>query len=200
MKENSIEELKQTLEELYRTQKARLDVGADDLDIREKIAEVEEEIKELQDETMEENSIKNERSSIKEDIERLKLCSTNQCNICGRYEKEECMLERNRCEQHILSAYKRVLKENEELKNAINVVNKEKGDWIRAYQEEKDKQFKLLKSSIPIQKIKDKIEEIKERKMDIVTSLVHNADEKIEILKKDKIRIQILQELLESEE
>ena len=29
---------------------------------------------------------------------------------------------------------------------------------------------------------------------------LHNRDEKIEILKKDKIRIQILQELLESEE
>lgn len=54
-------------------------------------------------------------NSIKEDIERLKLCSTNQCHICGRYEKEECILERNRCEQHLLSAYKRVLKENEEL-------------------------------------------------------------------------------------
>ena len=54
-------------------------------------------------------------NSIEEDIERLKLCSTNQCHICGRYEKEECMLERNRCEQHILSDYKRVLKENEEL-------------------------------------------------------------------------------------
>ena len=27
------------------------------------------------------------------------------------------MLERNRCEQHILSDYKRVLKENEEIKN-----------------------------------------------------------------------------------
>ena len=55
-------------------------------------------------------------NSIKEAIERLKLCSTFQCNICGRYEKEECMLERNRCEQHILLAYKRVLKENEILK------------------------------------------------------------------------------------
>lgn len=55
-------------------------------------------------------------NSIKEAIERLKLCSTNQCNICGRYEKEECMLERNRCEQHILSDYKRVLKENELLR------------------------------------------------------------------------------------
>ena len=44
--ENSIEELEQKLEELYRTQQARLDVGADDLDIREEIAEVEEKIKE----------------------------------------------------------------------------------------------------------------------------------------------------------
>lgn len=59
-------------------------------------------------------------NSIKEAIERLKLCSTNQCNICGRYEKEECMLERNRCEQHILSEYKKVLKENEELKQDRN--------------------------------------------------------------------------------
>lgn len=74
---------------------------------------------------MKENSIKNERSSIKEDIERLKLCSTNQCNICGRYEKEECMLERNRCEQHILSDYKRVLKELEE-KTTILLAGAEK--------------------------------------------------------------------------
>ena len=74
---------------------------------------------------MKENSIKNERSSIEEDIERLKLCSTNQCNICGRYEKEECMLERNRCEQQILSDYKRVLKENEEVnKNYNSLIDK----------------------------------------------------------------------------
>lgn len=46
MKENSIKELEQRIEELYRTQQARLDVGADDLDIREEIAEVEEKIKE----------------------------------------------------------------------------------------------------------------------------------------------------------
>lgn len=53
MKENNIEELKQRLEELYQTQQARLDVGADDLDIREEIAEVEEAIKDLQDEITE---------------------------------------------------------------------------------------------------------------------------------------------------
>lgn len=69
--------------------------------------------------------------------------------------------------EHILSDYKRVLKENDE--------------WQRAYQEEKDKQFELiqntnntiktaniaikdlqekLKEVIPVQKVKDKIEEI----------------------------------------
>lgn len=68
---------------------------------------------------------------IEEDIERLKLCSTNQCNICGRYEKEECILERNGCEQHFLSDYKRVLKmnevllkENEELKEKLDKISK----------------------------------------------------------------------------
>lgn len=64
-------------------------------------------------------------NTIKEDIERLKLCSTNQCNICGRYEKEECMLERNRCEQHILSDYKKLLKENEQLRTEVNSLKKE---------------------------------------------------------------------------
>lgn len=47
MKENNIEELKQMPEELYRTQQARLDVGADDLDIREEIAEVEEKLRDV---------------------------------------------------------------------------------------------------------------------------------------------------------
>lgn len=55
-----------------------------------------------------------------------------------------------------ISDYKRALKENEELKNAVNVVNKEKADWIRTYQEEKDKQFELLRSSIQVKEVKDK--------------------------------------------
>lgn len=90
-------------------------------------------------------------NSIEEDIERLKLCSTNQCNICGRYEKEECMLERNRCEQHILSDYKRVLKENEELEEINNELEAEKNEAIRRYNFE----------TIPIKKVKDKIEKYK---------------------------------------
>ena len=39
------------------------------------------------------------------------------------------------------------------------MVNKEKEDWIRAYQEEKDKQFDLINKTF--QKVKDKIEEYK---------------------------------------
>lgn len=137
-------------------------------------------------------------NSIEEDIERLKLCSTNQCNICGRYEKEECMLERNRCEQHILSNYKRVLKENEEwdrkfcnLQNLYFKLQDEFEAKRREYQEtykdvreelrELKKENEKLKnqeatarkineslvqrysSSISVQKIKDKIEELNKK-------------------------------------
>lgn len=194
MKENSIEELKQRLEELYQTQQARLDVGADDLDIREEIAEVEDEIKESEDDINEENNNGNDTNvgsiedSIEKDIERLKLCSTNQCNICGRYEKEECMLKRNRCEQHILSDYKRVLKENEELKakwdkdthilqNKLDYANADRIDLAQQNKElrkennrleeqvEYDKTHIYTPQTIELNfisksKIKDKIEEI----------------------------------------
>lgn len=56
MKENKIEELQERLEELRRTQDARLACNADDLDIREEISEVEAEIKELEDDINEENN------------------------------------------------------------------------------------------------------------------------------------------------
>ena len=188
MKENSIEKLQERLETLHVIQDARLACNADDLDIREEIAEVEEEIKELQDDTNvnRENSIKNERSSIKEDIERLKLCSSNQCHICARYEKEECMLERNRCEQHILSDYKRVLeinevllKENEELKNDYE--NLSNSVVVKNY---------CIKNSIPIQKVKDKIRHYQE----LQDNYIKKYDEINEGL---QAMINVLQELLE---
>jgi hypothetical protein len=59
------------------------------------------------------------------------------------------------------------------------------------YQAEKEKNKKIE------DKIKEKIEKLKGRKMDIVTSPVHNTDEKLKILEKDKIRKEILEELLE---
>lgn len=78
MKENNIEELKQMLEELYRTQQARLDTGADDLDIREEIAEVEDEIKELQDDINEKNNNGNDTNvgSIENSIKKCPCCGS----------------------------------------------------------------------------------------------------------------------------
>lgn len=90
-----------------------------------------------------------------------------------------------------LNLIEKLQKENEELKNAVNVVNKEKADWIRAYQEEKDKQFELFRSSIPIQEVKDKIEELKEQ---------YNVRELAFIKTTQDIRkiiIQALEELIE---
>ena len=90
-----------------------------------------------------------------------------------------------------LNLIEKLQKENEELKNAVNVVNKEKADWIRAYQEEKDKQFELFRSSIPIQEVKDKIEELTEQ---------YNVRELAFIKTTQDIRkiiIQALEELIE---
>lgn len=102
-------------------------------------------------------------NSIKEDIERLKLCSTNQCHICGRYEKEECILERNRCEQHLLSDYKRALKENEELNLKYYMLYTGKIENLKA------QEVKIKSQVIPVQKVKDKIEkEIKYHERNIL--------------------------------
>ena len=57
--------------------------------------------------------------------------------------------------EHLLLDYERQKqineehkKQNAELMKAINTLEKEKGDWIKAYQEEKDKQFDILRNSI----------------------------------------------------
>lgn len=188
-KENSIEELEQRLEELYRTQQARLEVGADDLDIREEIAEVEEEIKELQDETIEENSIKNERSSIKEDIKILEEMIENanienmDMNDCFGGEHIEAI-------EHILSDYKRVLKENEELEEINNELEAEKNEAIRRYNFE----------TIPKQKVKEKIEEL-DRKITYIESQYTNGGQNCNSNYLSALyQKQVLQELLESEE
>lgn len=131
-------------------------------------------------------------NSIKEDIERLKLCSTNQCHICGRYEKEECILERNRCEQHLLSDYKRVLKENEELnKYTIHLTDEQYKTVIDLAQNDINQQW--------IQKVKDKIEEILnngEYRI-IFEGDAEFPDEATRIDAKKYIKLEKLQELLE---
>ncbi len=125
MNNNKIEELQERLEELHRTQDARLACGADDLDIIEEISEVEAEIKELQDDINEKNNNGNDTNvgsignSI-EDIARIaKLITTKFNNDYSIDNKDKEAIE------HVLSDYKRVLKENEELKNKdIIIVDK----------------------------------------------------------------------------
>ena len=123
MKENKIEELQERLEELHRIQDARLACNADDLDIREEIAEAEDEIKELQDDINEKNNNGNDinvgdiENSIEEDIKILERF-LNENVIYGstvgmtleKYKDLQLSTE------HILSDYKRVLKENELLR------------------------------------------------------------------------------------
>ena len=149
-------------------------------------------------------------NSIKEDIERLKLCSTNQCNICGRYEKKECMLERNRCEQHILSDYKRVLKENEELKNKImekdlEIIGKE--EYTKASMKEIIEQYYTANEDcITKQRIEDIIDRIDYdiKKTKEIISNGRRNDYQITRLKAMNTKSldikKRLQELLESEE
>ena len=99
---------------------------------------------------------------------------------------------------------------NGELRQAINTVEKEKADWIKAYQEEKDSQFELLK------RIKELEEENYVQKIQIYENYIPKQDviDKIEEIIMDKgnryyykfleIRdiqytIDILRELLEGE-
>lgn len=91
--------------------------------------------------------------------------------------------------KRLFEAIMQIVNERDELRRK----NKE----LEADNYEANNIIKDLLDNIPVQKVKDKIEEIKKRKMDIVTHPLYSTAEKLEILNKDKIRIQVLQELLE---
>lgn len=101
---------------------------------------------------MKENSIKNERSSIKEDIkdiEKYISFTSKRENFSHDTDWNWNKDLANKIE-HILSDYKRVLKENEELKNQEAAARKINELLVQRYS-----------NSIPVQKVKDKIEEEK---------------------------------------
>lgn len=79
--------------------------------------------------------------------------------------------------QHILSDYKRVLKENEELKADNYELNNRISDLL---------------DNIPVQEVKDKIEELKQEKKKYGNCLIEMYED--ELVNRD---IKILQELLE---
>ena len=89
-------------------------------------------------------------NSIEEDIKILEEFKTNGYSILlmkyGDRIKTNFKLEK--AIEHILSDYKRVLKENEELEEINNELEAEKNEAIRRYNFE----------TIPIKKVKDKIE------------------------------------------
>lgn len=98
----------------------------------------------------------------------------------GYYNTE--IVELARILENILSAYKRVLKENEELKNDYE--NLSNSVVVKNH---------YIKNSIPVQKIKDKIEEMqKDKDSKYYDMFLETRD--IEYV------VKILQELLEGEE
>lgn len=99
---------------------------------------------------MKENSIKNERSSIEEDMKILEEFKTHgYAMLLIKYEdRNKTNLKIEQAIEHILSDYKRVLKENEEYSKQLDL------DYV-------DKNY------ISKQKIKDEIEELKGKLEDI---------------------------------
>lgn len=102
----------------------------------------------------------------------------------GYYNKE--IVELTRILEHILSDYKRVLKENEELNLKYYMLYTGKIENLKA------QEVKIKSQVIPVQKVKDKIEEIKQEKKKYGNCLIEMYED--ELVNRD---IKILQELLE---
>ena len=119
-------------------------------------------------------------NSIEEDIEVLQ----DETSSLGLFFKCKCSEKYKIALEHILSDYKRVLKENEELKKSKITYEK-----VRDIQE-KNKNI-VDKNYIPVQKVKDKIEKYKNM---LKTC---NKAKDIDRIKAINERILELQELLE---
>lgn len=145
------------------------------------------------------------KENIEEDIKILENMNDGytfkDCDICNNYNEKTKQCDKHKCMElqaieHILSDYKRVLKENEELKK-FHIQDNKHLDFI-------------MKNSITVQKVKAKIEkEIKYHGKNIldienITMLKgKTAKEEVEIeFNKYAIVVlkKMLQELLESEE
>ena len=127
-------------------------------------------------------------NSIEEDIKILEEFKTNGYPILlMKYgDRIKTNFKLGKAIEHILSDYKRVLKENEELEEINNELEAEKNEAIRRYNFE----------TIPIKKVKDKIEELnKQLEEDLQDEIKVNSNRFIIICQCKNC----LQELLESE-
>lgn len=122
------------------------------------------------------------KENVEEDIARIaKLITTKFNNDYSIDNKDKEAIE------HILSDYKRVLKENEELNLKYYMLYTGKIENLKA------QEVKIKSQVIPVQKVKDKIEELQKGPLKI------NENNKYyyETEAYNKIIIQVLQELLE---
>ena len=130
------------------------------------------------------------KENVEEDIARIaKLISTKFNNDYSIDNKDKEAIE------HILSDYKRVLKENEELKDTNTYLQKENEELKERIREHTllISPYYVKENFIPVQKVKDKIEELQKGPLKI------NENNKYyyETEAYNKIIIQVLQELLE---
>lgn len=142
----------------------------------------------------------NSIEDIEEDIKILEEFKTNGYNILlMKYgDRIKTNFKLAKAIEHILSTYKRVLKENEELKNEVmekdlEIIGKE--EYTKASMKEIIEQYYTANEEcIPIQKVKDKIEELKKKVEEL-------TDEKGYWGGSDLLdQIEVLQELLEKEQ
>lgn len=127
-------------------------------------------------------------NSIEEDMKILEEFKTHgYAMLLIKYEdRNKTNLKLDQAIEHILSDYKRVLKENEELEEINNELEAEKNEAIRRYNFE----------TIPIKKVKDKIEELnKQLEEDLQDEIKVNSNRFIIICQCKSC----LQELLGSE-
>ena len=130
------------------------------------------------------------KENIKEDIKRIS-------NLIGYIENAD-YVDASQCFDaediqaidHILSDYKRILKENEKLKALDSSNSKMIANMSKRHFQDREK----IRNSIPIQKVKDKIEELKKKVEELTDDKGYwGGSDLLE-------QIKVLQELIESEE
>ena len=129
---------------------------------------------------MKENSIEEDITRVKQRIEDVKEYIKYGLSYSEYLDLENSF-------DNILSDYKRVLKENEELKNKLSL---KQFDINIVYNDYLEKLYKYEQNSIPIQKIKDKIKKNK--------NLVEESNDG-DIIRKLNQENEVLQDLLEEE-
>ena len=166
---------------------------------------------------MEKNSIEEDIKNAEHFIDSIKIDKEykEENGWHGYYNKE--IVELARILEHILSDYKRALKENEELKIKNNAIKREseayaeqmirldieKQDYFEKYRyhlQQNESLTKEFSNVIPVQKVKDKIEELyqQDRRWSEELSEPDSNFKYIDKnLKRIKNQIDILQELLE---